>query len=52
MTDPNADVIKGYRFHATLQLRTPLRVLQHHGEIPAMVRKWVGRYTPVPMGGI
>ena len=36
MTDPNADLIKGYRFSATLQLRTPLRVLQHHGEF----RKW------------
>src|SRR5919108_1501914 len=36
MTDPNADVIKGYEFIATLQLRTPLRVLQHHGE----VREW------------
>ncbi|PZR75190.1 MAG: hypothetical protein DLM73_05975 [Chthoniobacterales bacterium] len=36
MTDPNADVIKGYRFTATLQLRTPLRILQHHGE----VREW------------
>jgi Helix-hairpin-helix domain len=33
MTDPNADVIKGYEFCATLQLRTPLRVLQHHGEV-------------------
>jgi len=33
MTDPNADVIKGYEFCATLQLRTPLRVLRHHGEV-------------------
>jgi len=33
MTGPNADVIKGYEFCATLQLRTPLRVLQHHGEV-------------------
>ena len=33
MNDPNADVIKGYKFCATLQLRTPLRVLQHHGEV-------------------
>lgn len=33
MNDPNADVIKGYQFCATLQLRTPLRVLQHHGEV-------------------
>ena len=33
MNDPNADVIKGYEFCATLQLRTPLRVLQHHGEV-------------------
>ena len=36
MPDPNADIIKGYRFSATLQFRTPLRVLQHHGEI----RQW------------
>lgn len=33
MNDPNADIIKGYQFCATLQLRTPLRVLQHHGEV-------------------
>lgn len=33
MPDPNADIVKGYRFSATLQLRTPLRVLQHHGEV-------------------
>jgi len=26
------DIIKGYRFIATLQLRTPLRVLEHHGK--------------------
>lgn len=33
MPDPNADIIKGYSFSATLQLRTPLRVLQHHDEV-------------------
>ena len=33
VNDPNADVIKGYKFCATLQLRTPLRVLQRHGEV-------------------
>jgi hypothetical protein len=42
MTDPNADVIKGYRFSATLQLRTPLRVLQHHGEF----REWSDQSLP------
>ena len=29
----NADIITGLRFGATLQLRTPLRVLLRHGEI-------------------
>jgi hypothetical protein len=27
------DVIVGYKFHATLQLSTPLYILKHHGEI-------------------
>jgi hypothetical protein len=56
MSDPNADIIKGYRFSATLQLRTPLRVLQHHGELqpwsenglPAYARSlWEGIWLPV-----
>jgi hypothetical protein len=31
--DANADILDGVRFIATLQLRIPLRVLEHHGEI-------------------
>lgn len=31
-TIPNAGAIKGYVFQATLDLRTPLRVLKRHGE--------------------
>ncbi|WP_348523050.1 helix-hairpin-helix domain-containing protein [Endozoicomonas sp. G2_2] len=31
--DEFADVIEGYAFAATLQLRTPFHVLQHHGEV-------------------
>lgn len=29
---PDADIVAGYRFSATIQLRTPLRVLTHHGQ--------------------
>lgn len=29
----NDDIISGLEFHATLQLRTPLEVLIHHGEV-------------------
>lgn len=29
----NDDIISGLEFHATLQLRTPLEVLLHHGEV-------------------
>lgn len=32
-TFPNDDVLKGYRFCATLHLRTPAAVLQHHREL-------------------
>ena len=45
----NRDILKGYRFCATLQLRTPLHVLQHHGEVvgldavrPAYGPPWSG----------
>ena len=29
----NSDILRGYEFSATLQLRTPLHVLGHHGEL-------------------
>lgn len=29
----NSDIIEGVQFSATLQLRVPLKVLQHHGEM-------------------
>lgn len=31
--DAFADILDGYEFAATLQLRTPLHVLEHHGEV-------------------
>jgi len=49
MTDkpkfPNDDVLKGYRFCATLQLRTPSAVLQHHREL------WSGLTETFPSYG-
>lgn len=51
----NQDVVKGLEFCATLQLRTPLRVLRRHGEIhtnldrePALIalEPWEGIWTP------
>lgn len=56
----HGDLIKGLRFVATLQLRTPLRVLSHHGEIhrdrlsvaPAYAREqWEGIWVPVVLDG-
>jgi hypothetical protein len=52
-----ADVIAGYRFCATMQLRTPLRVLRRHGEVhngidtvpPKIGREmWEGIWTILP----
>jgi hypothetical protein len=49
------DIIVGYQFIATLQLRTPLRVLKRHGEIhklpnyePPMITReaWEGTWVP------
>lgn len=51
----NDDIIEGLQFSATLQLRTPLRVLLRHGEIhtekrapPPRITKeaWEGLWTP------
>lgn len=52
---PSADIIKGRRFSATMQLRTPLRVLSRHGEIhegltdpPTIAQAmWEGFWTPL-----
>ena len=52
---PIDDIAKGWRFGATMQLRTPLRVLSRHGEIhdgltapPSIARQqWEGYWTPV-----
>lgn len=33
LAEQSADLIKGWRLSATLQLRTPLRILRRHGEI-------------------
>ena len=50
------DVFKGYEFNATLQLRTPLRVLKHHKErildnnkiLPNYVKEqWEGYWLPI-----
>jgi hypothetical protein len=51
----NSDIISGYRFCATMQLRTPLRVLLRHGELhhgldrepPQIAREmWEGIWIP------
>ncbi len=51
----NADIMTGYRFCATVQLRTPLRVLRRHGEVhqgigtepPEIAREmWEGIWLP------
>jgi hypothetical protein len=52
VNDPNADVIKGYEFCATLQLRTPLRVLQHHGEVQQWSESGLPRYAHFLWEGI
>jgi len=49
------DIIKGLRFVATMQIRTPLRVLKHHGEFfngsgppPSYAKEmWEGIWLPV-----
>ncbi|MCX5825288.1 MAG: hypothetical protein NTY86_17785 [Deltaproteobacteria bacterium] len=51
----NQDIINGLRFNATLQLRTPLRVLKHHNEFfsgrgapPRFAEElWEGVWSPV-----
>ncbi len=51
---PIGDIAKGWKFSATMQLRTPLRVLTRHGEIhdgltdpPNIVREqWEGYWMP------
>lgn len=52
MPDPNADIIKGYRFVATLQLRTPLRVLRHHGEFHNWSEAGLPQYAQAAWEGI
>lgn len=50
----NASVLRGWRFFATLQLRTPLCALIHHGEVvegvdtelPSYGPSWAGIWTP------
>lgn len=52
---PIDDLTKGWRFGATMQLRTPLRVLSRHGEVhdgltdppPIAREQWEGYWTPV-----
>ena len=53
-TYPNSDIISGLKFCATMQLRTPLRVLLRHGELfsdlpnepPQIARAmWEGKWT-------
>lgn len=55
ITNPIDDIAKGWKFGATIQLRTPLRVLVRHGEIhdglsdpPAIAREqWEGYWLPL-----
>ncbi len=50
----NSDILAGYRFCATMQLRTPLRVITRHGEVhaglddpPIIAREaWEGIWLP------
>jgi hypothetical protein len=52
---PIADITTGWKFGATLQLRTPLRVLLRHGEVhmglsdpPAIAKvQWEGFWLPI-----
>ncbi len=52
---PTDDIIKCWKFSATMQLRTPLRVLSRHGEIhqgltdppPIAHAMWEGCWTPL-----
>ena len=50
---PMADVVSGMCFHATLQLRTPLRILQRNGQVlplgtdlPDDFDQWMGIWLP------
>jgi hypothetical protein len=50
---PLADVVSGMCFHATLQLRTPLRILKRNGQIlplgtdlPDDLEQWMGIWAP------
>jgi hypothetical protein len=47
-----SDVVKGYRFNATLQLRTPLYVLKRHGAMHTDPRKPLPKYAREPWQGI
>lgn len=53
--DPGGDVLEGYRFSATMQTRTPLRILIQHGrlekkplhKLPKIIRnEWEGIWIP------
>jgi hypothetical protein len=52
---PNSDIVEGFRFSATMQMRIPLRVLARHGEmhrgppehLPAIAKgMWEGVWMP------
>ncbi len=53
--DPNSDIFGSYIFLATLQLRTPVAVLEHHGkrqpgppaELPKYCEQKDGRWSPI-----
>ncbi|MEQ1792729.1 MAG: hypothetical protein ABL970_00945 [Nitrospira sp.] len=40
----NDDVLKGFRFHATLSIRTPAAVLEHHGEVLSTLSEQLPQY--------
>lgn len=46
------DLIKGYRFNATLQLRTPLHVLKRHGAMHTDPMRPLPKYAREPWQGI
>jgi hypothetical protein len=54
---PAADIISGMVFHATLQTRTPLRILRRHGQVvplgtplPNDFESWMGVWIPQSKG--
>ncbi len=50
--DINGDVLRGYRFTATMQVRTPLKILTQHGRIECKVAHKLPKITKEDWQGI